>query len=343
MSATVCASCGKDLLPGLEICFDCELPTPAIARPRAVRRYRINEPPNEPARLASLLAALCPAMPKEDVSWLVAKGSFDIVAEVTTEEDARLFALLQARAPQIRALEDARGQSSLRLSFSGRVREKLAAAAVVGCLGVAFGVPLVPFAAVAMSGVLVSRMVRIVPRRLLVERVQIGALLGPLPEAIVAEARAARVTITSPAVLEAFRVGFSTAAEVSSALRSAGAHLTIDAVSAADGEVSRVAKAVSKLALAAERAVPRTPPPSTGAPYRIPGTYDATLAQLAEVTRKLAELRATVAQVQVDQPRAEVLTALRTRAKQLAHASDQVLQPVGNMSVDARVSSAAAR
>jgi hypothetical protein len=329
MTATVCASCSRDLLPGLEICFDCELPTPAAVQPRAVRRYRINEPPNDQGGLASLLSTLCPAMSKDDVSWLVATGSFDIVAEVTPQEDARLFALLHARAPKIRALEDARGQSSLRLSFAGRVREKLAATVVMGGVSVALGVPWVPLAAFAMSGVLVSRMVRIVPRRLLVERAQISALLGPLPEDIIAEARAARVSITSPAVLEAFRVGFGTVAQVSSALRSEGAHLTIEAVSTADGEVSRVAKVVSKLALAAQRAVPQTPPPSTGAPYRTPGAYDATLAQLAEVTQKLAALRGAAAQVRVDQPRGEVLAALRTGAKQLAHASTQILDAVG--------------
>jgi hypothetical protein len=328
MSAIVCAACGQELLPGLEMCFDCELgsPSPPPA-PRATRRYRFDKLANDQARLAMVLRTLCPSAPEDDVEWLARERDFDIVAEVTNAQEQRLTAVLETCGPRVAPSADVPPSSTaMRFSVEGRVREKLAASAVIGGVTGALGVPIVPVAAVVMGCMLFARMPHVVERRLTVERAQVDKYVGVIDEAVVAEARAARVAVLSPELRDLLRACVAYAAEISCALRDGGAHLAVEGVRRADAAVAQLTRTMLKLVTKAQRIAPATEAARGSPPYRGEARpYRGALDQLHTFAADFGALRASAAQLRAKDTSGAAAAALLAATTRLTNACASAL------------------
>jgi hypothetical protein len=313
MTDAVCAACSHAVLEGLNLCFDCDLgngspPAPA----RVVRRLRWNAHPREPARLARIVEALCPKAEPGDISWLADGKGNELLADVTPEQDGRLTALMTAAVPEIAVLADATAASTgVRIDKSGAVREKLAAAVVVGGLAVAFAVPVVPFAAGLTAALLISRMPRGVSRRVTVEKREVEALLGTFGEEALVALRTTRMTLApAPALAEAFRTCVAPAAAIATQLRTAGAHIEHAEIGSADAELGRLVRAISRLAVLLSK-----PPAGAVQPYR----YEAAVNRLNDLGGKIAALKPLASRVRVA-PR-EAAPSLKTSLETLTRAA----------------------
>lgn len=306
---TICAACSQALIAGL--CFDCELPNRSAAVARTHRCYAFHGAATDEKRLTATLAALVPETSVDDLAWLARRGSFEVVAELSDEEDARLAALLRASAPGLVVVpaDHLPPSRALRFSASGRTFEKLGATFVVGGASFAMHVPVVPIAAIAMSALLVARAPRFVDRRLFVPASRIGALLGVLPEDVVAKAAAARASIGPRPLLEAFRTSLDKLAATSEHMRTGGAHLWSPDVAAADAAVTRLSEATIALVVASQNAAPDGPPSATA--YRTHGRA------LEDMVSKLEALPFAAAAVVNAQFRRDAVVAFTARTKQI--------------------------
>ena len=328
MSGVVCAACGEELLPGLEMCFDCELgsASPAPAK-RAARRFRFDTFADDQARLATVLATLCPSAHDEDVDWLARQRDVDVVAEVTPIQEQRLTAALEACGLRVAPSPDVPPTvTTVRFSTGGRVREKLAASAVLGGVTGVLGVPLVPAAAVVMGCVLVTRMPHIVERRLNVGRAQADELLGVIDEAVLTEARAVRASLQSAPLRDVLRTTLANAGEISFAVRDGGAHLGAAGARRADAAVTELARALIKLVAKSQRIAPVTEVAPAGKPYRgETRAYPAALEQLRGFAADFGGLRTSAAQMRTRETSAAASVALVAAATRLTHACANAL------------------
>ncbi|HEY2511175.1 MAG TPA: hypothetical protein VGI39_09975 [Polyangiaceae bacterium] len=328
MSDVVCAACGQELLPALEMCFDCELgnasPSPVARSPR---RFRPGMLADDQARLTAVLKTLCPSARDEDVEWLAREREFDIVADVTPAQERRLAAALEACGLRVVASPDVPpSTTAVRLSAEGRVREKLAASAVLGGVTGALGVPLVPAAAVVMGCVLLSRMPRVVERRLTVGRTQVDAYLGVLDEAVLTEARAVRGTLSSPALRDLLRACLASAAEISGAARDGGLHLAVAGVRRADAAVAELARTLFKLVAKSQRIAPAREVAPSGKPYRAePAGSQAALEQLRAFAADFRALQTSAAQLRARETAGAAASALVTASTRLSNACASAL------------------
>jgi hypothetical protein len=332
MSATVCAACGQELLPVLEMCFDCELgsPSPPPAH-RATRRYRFDRLAGDQARLAVVLRTLCPSAPEEDVEWLAREGDFDVVAEVTSAEEQRLTAALEACGPRVAPSADVPPSSTvLRFSIQGRVPAKLAASAVIGGVTGALGMPIVPAAAVVMGCVLLARMPHVVERRLTVERAQVGKYVGVIDEAVVAEARAVRAAVLSPELRNLLRACLAHAAEISGAVRDGGAHVAVEGVRRADAAVAQLTRTMLRLVARAQRIAPPAGAAQSAQPYRGDARpHRGTLEQLHAFAADFGALRASAAQLRAKDTSGAAAAALLAGTTRLTNACASALEAIG--------------
>lgn len=319
MSGTVCASCGQDLLPRLEICFDCELASTSPPEPaRPAQRYHC-EPTGDRKALTDALKALFPDAAAEDVAWIAKQPYFDIVAELTSAQEQRLSELLRAHGTQVATTENvppaARG---VRLCFDGLVREKLGATCVIGGASLALGISIVPAAAAVMGVALLSRVPRLVERRLSMARPQADAYLAVMDEAVIAHARTARSSITSPAVLDILRHCLASCAEMSAKLRDGGAHLSNAGLKKIDAELTQLTRVVMKLAVAAHRMAP-TADATSGEPYRTSVlAHETAMNQLRAVAKRIDALKASAAQARAtDSAALATLLSRTTEAKSM--------------------------
>ena len=319
----ICALCGDELLPCLELCFDCDLAAQSPApRRRQLRHYSIAGVTDDRAPLLSTLALLCPTLSAEDATWLVQRGGFALTGEVTAEEHARLLSLLQTGAREVVSRELAPPPATgLRISLSRPNAGKLAAAAAIGGTALALGTPVMLLAALAMTGVVVSRMPHAVDRVVPIQPAELDAFLSPLPEDVVVSARVARTNVHSPAVLNMLRRSLADTAQIADAWRRSGFHLLRDDVRSVDDKLARFAKALFKVAVAADRfAMPSDR--RRGGDYRQAGNApDAAETELQKAATELASLRAAVTRSKPADLRREVVAALLTRLEQMTTSS----------------------
>lgn len=286
-AATTCARCGASLLPHVAMCFDCDLAQSAALPPASVRRYRVVGPLKDPVKLAAALLRLAPAASQSQVDALFRQPVFDVRADLRPSEEARLRELLDECAARYFVAPD-EALTSLRFEMNGRAGAKAATTLAIGGATAALGVPLVPFAAVAMLGLLVARAVRSVTLEIEASRAASAELLGVVAPSVLDEARVARSASDGDS-LEAFRECLVSLLELAATVRRGAAHLVRPDLARADAAVARVARLAARVA-----ALPVSPPASGHAPYRADAD-EAPARELAMAARELGSARDALA------------------------------------------------
>jgi hypothetical protein len=133
---------------------------------------------------------------------------------------------------------------------------------------------------------------------------------------VLAEARTARAAIASPALLDIVRACLEHAADISRAVRSGGAHVTVERVRRADTALADLTRTMLKLAAKSERLA--SSPAAQGArSYRSESrAYTGAVEQLRGFTSELGALLSSAEQVRTKDaagPAAAALLVATTR------------------------------
>ena len=325
---SACSRCDAETVPHTDFCLDCGHDGGA-AQPRSRRRLEITEINlSERDKLVRLLATLSQE-PAEIIGLLLDRGRFEIDIDVTKAQGASLEATLAAAGLHFRSSEQAYSSPSRALRWAGgrKVGARLAVTAAMGGAALAFGVPLVPIAAVLTSLILVGSAARLVPDRLSVSRPIADQTLAAIDPAVLGEVRTARAGISDPGAARRLRTCLDHVAEITWVVRANGAHLLQPDLGRLDGQIHQLLRHTSKLAVSADRlraAQEEAAPPAPRA--SLDEARSEVERSLDDIEQALARMRNDVRELQGAEAREQALTEPRRVLTELRIGIDRALE-----------------
>jgi hypothetical protein len=310
---SACSRCDAPTVPHTEFCLDCGHDG-GVGQPRIRRRLEITEINlSDHDKLVRLLATLSQE-PAETIGFLIDRGRFEIDIDVTKAQGASLEAMLATAGLHFRSSEQVYSSPSHGLRWAGgrKVGARLAITVAMGGAALAFGVPLVPIAAVLTSLILVGSSARFVPARLSVSKPIADQTLAVVDPAVLAEVRAARAGISDPGAARRLRTCVDHVAEITWVVRANGAHLLQPDLGRLDGQIHQLLRQTSKLAVSADRlrapeeeAAPRAPR------VKLDEARSEIERSLEDIEQALARMRNDVRELQGAEVRGQTLTEPR--------------------------------
>lgn len=325
---SVCPKCDAPTVPHTKFCLDCGHDG-EIGQPRMRRRLDITAIDlSQRDKLVELLATLTQES-TGTAGWLLDRGRFEIDIDVTKAQGVWLEAMLAAAGLGFRSSEHAFSSASHGLRWAGDrdVGARLAITVVMGGAALAFGVPLVPIAALVTSLLIAARAVRLVPERLAVSRSVADQALAIVDPAALAAARVARAVMSDPGAVRSLRSCVEHVGEITWMVRTNGAHLLQPDLGRLDEQIHLLLRQTSKLAVSVDRL--RAPADdSATAPQRL--KRDETRSEiersLDDIERALARTRNEVRELHGAEARAQVLATSRRALTELRIGVDTALE-----------------
>jgi hypothetical protein len=314
-----CPKCDAPRVPHTEFCLDCGHDG-EIGQPRLRRRLDITEIElSRRDRLVELLATLTEES-TETAGWLLDRVRFEIDIDVTKAQGAWLEAMLAAAGLGFRSSDQAFSSASHRLRWAGGrdVGARLAITVAMGGAALAFGVPLVPIAAVVTSLVVAARAVRLVPDRLTIARSVVDRSLAVVDPAALAAARAARAVMSDPGAILRLRSCVDHVAEITWVVRTGGAHLLQPELGRLDDQIHLLLRQTSKLAVSVDRLrAPADDSATAEQRSKLDETRSEIERSLDEIERSLAATRNDVRELHGAEARGQALAAERRVLREL--------------------------
>ena len=323
-----CPKCDAPTVPHTLFCLDCGHDG-EIGQPRLRRRLDITQIElSRRDRLVELLATLTQES-AETAGWLVDRGRFQIDVDVTKAQEAWLEAMLTAAGLRFRSSDEAFSSVSHGLRWAGgrAVSARLATTVALGGAALAFGVPLVPAAAVVSSLVIAARAVRLVPDRLVIARSLVDQALSVIDAAALGAARAARAVMSDPDAIRRLRSCVDHVAEITWAVRTDGAHLLQPDLGRLDEQIQLLLRQTSKLAVSADRLrAPANDSATAEQRLKLDATQSKIESSLEAIERALAAARHDVRELHGVEARGHAMAAERGLLKELRIGIDTALE-----------------
>lgn len=325
---SACRKCDAPLVPHTELCLDCGHDGGA-GEPRIRRRLEITEINlSDSDRLVRLLATLTHE-PAEILRFLLDRGRFDLDVEVTKAQGAWLETMLATAGLHVRSTEQVFSSPSHGLRWAGgqQLGARLAITMAMGGAALAFGVPLVPIAAVLTSLILAGTATRLVPDRISVTRVIADQTLVVIDPAALDEARAARAGLSDPDTIRRLRSCVEHVAEIAWTVRAGGAHLLQPEIGRLDGQIHQLLRQTSRLSLTVDRL--RAPEKGSALPEhrsRLDETRGELERSLDDIERALARMREEVRVLHGSEARGPALADPRRLLAELRIGIDTALE-----------------